>query len=142
MFWGVHRASYGGANISWSRISQPSKSHFVELKNLQGGKERARLEEKKKYLEEKMRAIHARIEQLIMAKRKNPSLSETKPVLNAVIDQERCLCCGICANFCPEGAIKMMEKPWIDQSLCTGCGICIPLCPRGAISLKPVAEVQ
>ena len=142
MFWGAHRASYGEANISGGRISQPSRTHFVELKNLKGGEERARLEEKKKYLEEKMHAIHARIEQLAMATRKNLPLSKTKTALKAVIDLKMCFFCGICANFCPEGAIRMMEKPWIDQLLCTGCGTCVPLCPRSAISLKPMAEGQ
>jgi ferredoxin len=140
MSWQVFRTSYGGADISEGSVSHLSGTPVNELKKLHGKEELAKLEAKKKYLEEKIHALHLRIERLTMAKRRKPPLSKTKTALKAVIDQERCFCCGRCADVCPEGAITMMESPWIDRVSCTGCGTCIPLCPRDAISLQYVPE--
>ncbi|MEG2699009.1 MAG: [Fe-Fe] hydrogenase large subunit C-terminal domain-containing protein, partial [Ruthenibacterium sp.] len=72
----------------------------------------------------------------------------------SVIDQEKCIKCGQCANVCPYGAINKMERPCakacgmnaissdaqgraeIDYDKCVSCGQCIVNCPFGAISDK------
>lgn len=72
----------------------------------------------------------------------------------SVIDQNKCIKCGQCANVCPYGAILKMERPCakacgvnaigsdslgrakIDQDKCVSCGMCLVNCPFGAIADK------
>ena len=53
----------------------------------------------------------------------------------AVVDEEKCVNCGICADVCPEEAIVVDEIAVIDPEKCTGCGACVDECPNSAISL-------
>ncbi|MCD6233103.1 ATP-binding protein [bacterium] len=55
------------------------------------------------------------------------------------IDYKKCDGCGICAERCKFGAIKMVNgKPTVNSFLCEGCGLCEHLCPKKAIKMKPV----
>jgi MinD superfamily P-loop ATPase len=52
-----------------------------------------------------------------------------------VIDEEKCIGCGVCEKECSFNAIEIVEKKAkINLSLCTGCGMCITICPKNAIS--------
>ena len=56
----------------------------------------------------------------------------------AVVDEDKCNGCGICAQRCQFGALKFNvtnDKAGIDQYRCFGCGLCQTACPRGAIEL-------
>jgi len=56
----------------------------------------------------------------------------------AMIDFELCNGCGICAQRCQFGALKMENsrgKANIDMLSCFGCGLCQTACPRSAITL-------
>jgi len=67
-----------------------------------------------------------------------------------VIDQEKCLGCGICTVYCPNDAIKIAldtegkRKAQIDQGKCLECGNCIRgrvvRCPGKAIYELPEQE--
>lgn len=80
-----------------------------------------------------------------------------------VIKHEPCTGCGICATFCPDGAIKRIDKlndavgavpgdrkpvpqsakhvgeqqVAIDYRYCKGCGICATECPNDVITMIP-----
>ncbi|MFH1090146.1 MAG: 4Fe-4S binding protein [Pseudomonadota bacterium] len=54
-----------------------------------------------------------------------------------------CKKCGICAAFCPKGALEMgSEGPeWRNPDLCVGCGMCELRCPDFAIEvIEPEEE--
>ena len=60
------------------------------------------------------------------------------------LDQEKCKRCGICWMYCPDAAIKKINKKQgvynhsfvIDYNFCKGCGICAKECPFNAITMK------
>jgi electron transport complex protein RnfB len=55
----------------------------------------------------------------------------------AVIDEEECISCGVCADErCQVFAIEENDDAYtILQDKCIGCGLCISTCPSEAISL-------
>jgi len=56
----------------------------------------------------------------------------------AVVDEDKCNGCGVCAQRCQWGALKFKvttDKAGIDQLRCFGCGLCETGCPRQAIHL-------
>lgn len=62
----------------------------------------------------------------------------------AMVDHDKCTGCGICAQRCQFGALKMSvttDKANIDQTRCFGCGLCETGCPRQAIELKERAKI-
>ena len=62
-----------------------------------------------------------------------------------VLDQEKCIRCGLCWNFCPDNCFmiqqekknpKFRHKFVINYEFCKGCGICAKECPVKAITMK------
>lgn len=55
----------------------------------------------------------------------------------AVIDEEACVSCGLCADErCQLRAIEEVEDAYrITADKCIGCGLCISTCPADAVSL-------
>jgi predicted aldo/keto reductase-like oxidoreductase len=47
-----------------------------------------------------------------------------------------CKACGDCVKGCPNGALRMEDKPVVDPDKCVLCGYCTPICPEFAIRLK------
>jgi 2-oxoglutarate ferredoxin oxidoreductase subunit delta len=54
------------------------------------------------------------------------------------IKQDWCKGCGICAAFCPRGALSLGSrgKAELDTPKCSGCGICEMFCPDFALVLQ------
>lgn len=56
----------------------------------------------------------------------------------AFLDYDKCNGCGLCAQRCQYGAIKMevtIKKPNIDMFRCFGCGLCETGCKKNAIEM-------
>ncbi len=59
------------------------------------------------------------------------------------VSEEKCIACGTCARWCPEGAIEIeADSARIDPDRCISCGYCICLCPHGAIEFTWSASPQ
>jgi pyruvate ferredoxin oxidoreductase delta subunit len=54
-----------------------------------------------------------------------------------VWDHQRCIKCGICSIFCPEGCVGQNEEGYFEANLyyCKGCGICARECWTQAITI-------
>ena len=52
-----------------------------------------------------------------------------------VVNQEKCNGCGVCVDYCPMEAIRLIDgTAQIDQNSCRECEACLSACPTGAIS--------
>ena len=66
----------------------------------------------------------------------------------AVVDPDKCrnvkAKCGICAQKCPYGAIKVEEKKpaQVITAMCHGCGTCVAECPADAITQMHFTDAQ
>ena len=60
----------------------------------------------------------------------------------AVIDEKKCIKCGLCVMSCPREAIarEMGQAPKIDDTNCIGCGACKAKCSVAAISMTTIEE--
>lgn len=54
----------------------------------------------------------------------------------------RCIKCGLCQIYCPEGCIFQNAEGYFDADLyyCKGCGICAQECPTGVITMVEEEE--
>ena len=59
-----------------------------------------------------------------------------------ILDKQKCIKCGICYIFCPEGCIQEDEEGYFIANLdyCKGCGICPHECWPGAIVMREEEE--
>ena len=59
-----------------------------------------------------------------------------------VYDFNKCIKCGMCSIFCPEGCIEQNEEGYFEANLfhCKGCGICARECWTQAISMVEEEE--
>ena len=52
-------------------------------------------------------------------------------------DFKKCIKCGLCSIYCPEGCIGQNAEGYFQSNLfwCKGCGICSKECPTKVISM-------
>lgn len=69
------------------------------------------------------------------------------PYADIQVNEESCSACGLCAMFCPTGALVLAEDTTefalaFRPSLCLDCGICTAACPEGAVAAVQQLPVQ
>ena len=59
-----------------------------------------------------------------------------------IYDFKKCIKCGICSIFCPEGCIGQNAEGHFEADLyyCKGCGICSRECPTKVITMVEEEE--
>jgi pyruvate ferredoxin oxidoreductase delta subunit len=57
-------------------------------------------------------------------------------------DHSKCIKCGLCQTFCPEGCVIQNEEGFFEGDLyyCKGCGICAKECPKKVITMVEEKE--
>lgn len=55
--------------------------------------------------------------------------------MQAEVDKEMCIGCGVCMELCQVGAIKLRNGYATVNDSCISCGTCVSSCPQSAISL-------
>ncbi len=61
---------------------------------------------------------------------------EVKSNYVCAADPGPCRACGLCAQRCPVGAVRVKDgKSSLREERCIGCGLCVSTCPEGARSL-------
>jgi heterodisulfide reductase subunit A len=69
---------------------------------------------------------------------------ERAPLI-AAVDQDLCVGCGMCEEFCAYGAIAVdpvTGRAEVNEGLCEGCGGCAAQCPSGAATLTNYGKKQ
>jgi uncharacterized protein (DUF362 family) len=55
-----------------------------------------------------------------------------------LVDEDKCIACGICAKVCPAQVITVHELPEFNMDRCIQCFCCVELCPHGALkAIRP-----
>ena len=55
----------------------------------------------------------------------------------AHVEDDLCVGCGLCADYCQFAAIAVEERvAVVDAAACMGCGVCVSQCPQEAIALR------
>ncbi|MGD2142677.1 MAG: 4Fe-4S binding protein [Candidatus Bathyarchaeota archaeon] len=54
------------------------------------------------------------------------------------VDMVKCIKCGLCQIYCPEGTVLLREDEEVvfDYRYCKGCGVCANECPVNAIGME------
>lgn len=52
-----------------------------------------------------------------------------------VIDQDKCIHCGLCEKRCPHLVLLEKNGNWKIRGLCMRCGYCVDKCPVKALKI-------
>ncbi|MFZ5632763.1 MAG: NADH-ubiquinone oxidoreductase-F iron-sulfur binding region domain-containing protein [Bacillota bacterium] len=68
-----------------------------------------------------------------------------RALLDYVVDEGKCVSCGLCARACVADAVtgdKKGQPYFIDRQKCLKCGACQAKCPKGAIYVSSAARLK
>jgi ferredoxin hydrogenase large subunit len=57
-------------------------------------------------------------------------------VYMVIIDEKKCLGCGICTHFCPVDALEGWVVIEVNRKKCIDCLDCVGTCPVDALEVK------
>ena len=57
-----------------------------------------------------------------------------------IINEDKCISCGLCVKNCNQNAITIDKKAKINYNKCVGCGECIVVCPKTAILQENIEQ--
>lgn len=77
---------------------------------------------------------------LIAGWQSEPARADYYGLPKAEIDEEQCIACGQCQQYCRFDAILSENKYEVNAFACEGCGVCEYVCPADAIALVPTAD--
>jgi ferredoxin len=89
-----------------------------------------------KELKARAQTLEARLNRLTQGIREAEHTGPRPAAVQAVVDSEKCVACGLCEKACPVGAISVEETARVDPTRCIGCGRCADECPQEAISME------
>jgi len=90
------------------------------------------LKQQSQSLQRQIETITKRIRELAKTHRRDLA---KRPNIVAQVDDAKCSGCGVCAEVCPQAAIKVNTIAEVDAEICAGCGICVQHCPNQALIL-------
>jgi Pyruvate/2-oxoacid:ferredoxin oxidoreductase delta subunit len=70
-----------------------------------------------------------------LAIRKQAERRVTSAPAVPLVDQQKCVLCGMCKVSCAYGAISQQNELHIDGEKCFGCGLCVTRCKQRALRL-------
>lgn len=53
-----------------------------------------------------------------------------------MVNDNKCIVCGLCKKSCVYDAITVENKLIIDKEKCFGCGLCVTKCPKSALTIS------
>ncbi len=66
----------------------------------------------------------------------DPEYTEVSPPVRAVVNEDKCIGCGLCKESCMFSALTVENKMAHISEKCDGCGVCWSICPQRAISME------
>ena len=60
-------------------------------------------------------------------------------VSTLVLDQDKCIGCGLCTEVCPHNVFELQngKAEIMDFNACMECGACVNNCPSNALEVSP-----
>lgn len=72
---------------------------------------------------------------------KLPRKSSKRSMGEQLVDEAKCVKCGLCEKKCAYSAIKIAPFPVFDHDKCYGCWACYNICPKQAIYTDKLRDV-
>jgi NAD-dependent dihydropyrimidine dehydrogenase PreA subunit len=57
-----------------------------------------------------------------------------------VVNEDKCVGCGLCVSFCSTEALKAWGLCHVDTDKCNECLVCLDYCPVDALAIREEAR--